>query len=180
MCVDLTGQKVLLVASGPQIRDKEERLAPFGAALVTLPALSAEDLADRPAFVIIGDLPLAQAEAAAALCHALHVPVNVVDVPRLCSFTFPSLMVSGDVTVSVSTGGKTPSAAAHLRALLQQALPEHTGDIVAWLAGVRAALPDSLPLPRRAALMRQITQAAFNKGEILDDVQLQRLLDDAP
>ena len=66
MCVDLTGQKVLLVGSGPQIRDKEERLAPCGAALVTLPALSAEDLADRPAFVIIGDLPLAQAEAAAA------------------------------------------------------------------------------------------------------------------
>lgn len=89
MCVDLTGKRVLLVGEGKQIRDKMEKLRSFQAQLVALQSLSAEDLCPRPALVIVGDIERVRARAIAAMCVEADVPVNVVDVPELCTFFFP-------------------------------------------------------------------------------------------
>ncbi|MDO4741591.1 MAG: NAD(P)-dependent oxidoreductase, partial [Eubacteriales bacterium] len=123
MCVNLAGRRVFLVGDGPQIREKAERLAPFGAQLVHLKALTPQDLADKPVFVIAGDLDAQEAERTAALCAAHGVMINVVDQPRLCTFAFPSLIARGDLTVSVSTAGKAPGAAAYLRECIGRQLP---------------------------------------------------------
>lgn len=181
MCMDLCGKTVLLVGSGPQIKDKAARLAPFRATLVYRETLREEDLAVRPAFVIIGDLSEADAEQAAALCMSRHVPVNVVDMPRLCTFFFPSMVVRGDVTVSISTGGKAPGAAAYLNRQIAQLLPEQTEALLDWLAQVRTDLRRCCPAPERARLMRELTAAAFAKGDVLTRQEYLRITGmDAP
>lgn len=151
MCVDLAGAQVLLVGSGPQIEEKIEKLRPFGAVLRRLDTLTAEDLEPRPAFVVVGGLEKEERARISALCRGQNIPVNVVDDPALCSFFFPALIVEGDLTVSVSTGGRSPAAAACLRRQIETALPDHTGEILDWLAALRQRRKGERALLRRAA-----------------------------
>ncbi len=56
--------------------------------------------------------------------HTKNVPVNVVDTPRLCDFTFPAILRRDCLTVSVSTDGKAPFLAGQLRVILETVFPE--------------------------------------------------------
>jgi len=46
--------------------------------------------------------------------------VNVVDDPEHCDFILPSLLERGDLTIAVSTGGKSPALAKKLRMELEE------------------------------------------------------------
>ena len=104
LSVDLTGKTVFLIGNGRQIEDKYRKLLPFGATLIRKQAFTQADAQSHPAMVV------AQAdgreEEVYALCRTHGIPVNVVDVPKLCSFYFPALSVRGSLTISVSTGGE--------------------------------------------------------------------------
>lgn len=52
-----------------------------------------------------------------------NVPVNVEDVPRLCTFIAPSVVRRGDVAVAVSTGGASPALARKFRETLSGSSP---------------------------------------------------------
>lgn len=58
------------------------------------------------------------------LCKQRGIWVNVVDSPDLCSFQVPSVIRRGDLTIAISTGGKSPALARFLRELIEQAIPE--------------------------------------------------------
>ncbi|MGI6013053.1 MAG: precorrin-2 dehydrogenase/sirohydrochlorin ferrochelatase family protein [Oscillospiraceae bacterium] len=57
--------------------------------------------------------------AVSAYCQAHRIPVNVVDDPALCSFIVPATVQRGDLTLAVSTAGKSPSLAAKIRRELE-------------------------------------------------------------
>lgn len=60
------------------------------------------------------------AEAAQRLC-------NIADQPELCNFVLPALVNQGDLTIAVSTSGRSPAFAKHLRRQLQgQFGPEYS------------------------------------------------------
>lgn len=50
------------------------------------------------------------------------IPVNVADSPAECDFLVPARLRVGEVQVAISTGGRNPRLAAHLRRLLERAL----------------------------------------------------------
>ncbi|MEG0857186.1 MAG: bifunctional precorrin-2 dehydrogenase/sirohydrochlorin ferrochelatase [Terrisporobacter sp.] len=50
--------------------------------------------------------------------------VNIVDNPKLCNFTVPSYIKRGDLLLSVSTGGKSPSLSAKIRKELEETYDE--------------------------------------------------------
>ncbi len=68
------------------------------------------------------------------------VPVNVADVPHLCTFTLPAIVRRGDVQVAVSTNGRSPALASWLRDQLAESLPEAIGEALDLVAEVRAEL----------------------------------------
>lgn len=167
--IDLTNAPVLLVGNGPQIREKRERIASFGAQLRFLETLEEQDLACRPAMVIIGDLDRAEAERCSVLCRREGIPVNVVDIPELCTFFFPALIQRGDLTVGISTGGKSPGFAACLRRRLETVIPERSGEILDWLYQLRPRLKKAHPPAEFRRTLRAATEQSLSLGRPLSD-----------
>ena len=52
----------------------------------------------------------------------LQILVNIVDEPMRCDFILPSLVERGDLSVAISTGGKSPAMAKRLRKELEDTL----------------------------------------------------------
>ena len=57
-------------------------------------------------------------------CQDLKILCNVVDVPHLCNFYVPSVIRQGDLQIAISTNGKCPAYAAHLRRKFEQLITE--------------------------------------------------------
>ncbi|MBU0484248.1 MAG: bifunctional precorrin-2 dehydrogenase/sirohydrochlorin ferrochelatase [Proteobacteria bacterium] len=74
----------------------------------------------RQAFLVIAatDDPEAQ-RIIAAEADEYNILLNVADVPKWCNFILPATVSRGDLTVSVSTGGKSPALARKLRRQLE-------------------------------------------------------------
>ena len=59
-----------------------------------------------------------------AYCHKAGIPVNVADCREECSFYFPAYCKEGDTVVGISTSGRSPSLAKHLREKAEESLPQ--------------------------------------------------------
>jgi precorrin-2 dehydrogenase / sirohydrochlorin ferrochelatase len=70
--------------------------------------------------------------------RASHIPVNVADVPELCTFTLPSILRRGDLQIAVSTAGRSPAFASWVRRRLEQVIEDSLGKALDAAAEVRA------------------------------------------
>ena len=71
------------------------------------------------------------------LCRQRHIPCNAVDDPESCTFFFPAIVTEGDVCIGISTGGKSPTLASHLRKTIQSQTEGWLGDICNVMGKVR-------------------------------------------
>jgi siroheme synthase-like protein len=76
--------------------------------------------------------------AVAADAAAARVWCNAADRPAHCTVTLPAVHRDGDVTVAVSTGGRSPATASWLRDRIAAQLGDGAGDLVAQVAAARA------------------------------------------
>ena len=151
---EVEGARVVLVGGGNIALHKAQRLAPFGVQLIVcahevLPELTvlahavyaeyAPKFLDGASFAIAATDDRALNARVCADCRARHIPVNCVDDKENCDFFFPALIVRGEVSIGVSTGGASPLLAALLRDRIARALPENLEEIVARAEQLRAA-----------------------------------------
>ncbi|KAL8354749.1 hypothetical protein RB601_000486 [Gaeumannomyces tritici] len=83
-----------------------------------------------------------QSEAVSALCRRLRVPVNVVDAPRLCTFSLLSTHTDGPLQVGVTTNGRGCRLAGRLRRELAASLPAGMGAACARLGELRRRIQE--------------------------------------
>lgn len=152
--LDLSHSTVLVVGEGPEADRKAEKMAPFCNCVRRCPY--PPTWTERPALVLLTEKDHPDNEALADHLLALGIPVNVADRPELCSFRFPGLIVRGDVSVGIATGGRAPALAGLLRARLENSLPEDLETILDTAAELTARLRKTVPDPgERGEILRR-------------------------
>ncbi len=73
------------------------------------------------------------AEMAQRLC-------NIADKPDLCNFILPAIIRQGDLMITISTGGKSPAFAKHLRQQLEKHYGPEYGALLQLMGAVRKRL----------------------------------------
>lgn len=167
--VNLEGEEGLVVGGGAVARRKVEKLLPYGPhltvvapeicpALVQTPGLTLcrrpfqdNDLHPDLRFVIAATGDPTLNHHIAELCRARRILVNVVDDPAACGFFFPALVRRGQLSVGISTGGASPTAAVWLKEKIEAILPPHFAAILDHLEGLRGAMKKEEPDERRRA-----------------------------
>jgi len=105
------------------------------------PLLLANDADERVlsglALVFIAGLEEHTARALALRARAAGALVNVEDVTELCDFHVPAIVRRGDLTLTVSTGGKVPGLARRFREWLESQIGHEWEDRIAALSAAR-------------------------------------------
>jgi siroheme synthase-like protein len=113
-----------------------------------------------------------------SLAAARNILVNTVDKPELCTFIVPAILRRGDVTIAISTSGKSPSLAAALRARLDGELTDDMARAASVLGAVRAEVHArfSGSADRKRVFDRIIASGILDWiGECDDDAALARI-----
>ncbi|MBI5075739.1 MAG: bifunctional precorrin-2 dehydrogenase/sirohydrochlorin ferrochelatase [Nitrospirae bacterium] len=63
--------------------------------------------------------------------------VNVVDVPKECSFIAPSVIKRGPLTIAISTGGISPAFSRTIRQELEKIYGQEIGEYLCFVRGMR-------------------------------------------
>jgi uroporphyrin-III C-methyltransferase/precorrin-2 dehydrogenase/sirohydrochlorin ferrochelatase len=115
---------------------------PKGAIVLQRRAWTAGDL--RGAAVAIGAFDDDEsASAFAAAARAAGVPVNVIDRPAFCDFTFGAIVNRSPLVIGISTDGAAPVFAQAIRAKLEALLPKGFADWAAAAARWRSKVKSS-------------------------------------
>lgn len=143
--LDLSRGTVLVVGEGREADSKAEKMDPFCPNILRCPY--PPRYAEVPALVILAEKDHPDNESWAAHFRALGAIVNVADRPELCDFIFPSLIVRGDVSLGIATGGRAPALSALLRQRIEEVLPEDLETITAAAAELTLELRKTIPDP---------------------------------
>lgn len=116
----------------------------------------------------------------AQAARAVGVPVNVIDRPDYCDFSFGSIVNRSPLVIGISTDGAAPVFAQAIRAKLEAALPY---GFAAWAAAARnwrARVKESgLSFAGRRKFWQLFARAAIaNPGRAPDDDDLTALIGD--
>jgi len=97
---------------------------------------------------------------------------NIVDVPRLCDFYYPSVVQRGALQIAISTAGQSPALAQRIRKQLEDQFGPEYEEWLAQLGEARDKLhsTDMDPNDRKRLLHAQATEEAFeaflrNRGQ---------------
>jgi precorrin-2 dehydrogenase / sirohydrochlorin ferrochelatase len=83
--------------------------------------------------------------------------VNVVDDAGLSDFIFPALLSRSDLTIAISTGGKSPALSRKLRDYLEQHLEKEYSTLIEIVAEIREEIKE-----RKIHLSKEIWQDALD------------------
>ena len=191
--INLEGRRVLIAGGGHVALRKAERLSPYGADIFAVAPEFIPGFAGIPGVTLLerrfepGDIEGAALvitatddgelnAAVSELCRWENIPVNVVDDLEKCSFVFPALVQRGELSVGISTGGASPSAAQYVRRGVEQLVPEGFEGILDFLSAHRAEVKAALPPERRAAAFAALFERCLERGGPLSEAELAAFL----
>ncbi|MCR4797627.1 MAG: bifunctional precorrin-2 dehydrogenase/sirohydrochlorin ferrochelatase [Lachnospiraceae bacterium] len=154
--MDISDRSFLIIGGGAIAEEKVRRLKRFTDRITVI----AKESGIRDVKVILksyekSDLALGDYVVAAtgdkttdavisADCRKENKPVNVVDDPVLSDFIFPAVVKRGDLTVAISTEGKSPAYAGLLRRQIEETVPRDIEEILDEMGKVRSRVKDGV------------------------------------
>ncbi len=128
------GAKVEVIS--PTLCDELARLAADGEIIHTPRSFEDSDIDNKTLIIAATDRQEVNRRVS-ELAHERHLPVNVVDQPKLCSFIMPSMIDRSPVQIAISTGGSAPVLARLLRARLESYVPAAYGRLAKLMDSYR-------------------------------------------
>lgn len=103
----------------------------------------------------------------------LGVLCNVVDVPDLCDFFYPSVVRRGDLQIAISTAGQSPSLAQKIRQQLEKQFGPAYTDWVAELGATRKLiLASDLDKERKLDLLHSLASREAFEAALAEQPEL--------
>jgi len=88
--------------------------------------------------------------------------INAVDQPQDCNFIFPSVMKRGDLTLAISTSGKSPALARKIREQLEQEFGQEYEVLLKIMGNLRKEILSwKLPQDRNKGLFNQLIEGSL-------------------
>jgi precorrin-2 dehydrogenase/sirohydrochlorin ferrochelatase len=162
--MDLAGRECLVVGAGAVAARKARSLLECGARVTVVgeqPAAAFRALelrgvrllqrrfrasdVGRQALVVAATDDRAVNAAVSAAARRRGIPVNAVDDPPNCTFIVPAVVRRGDLTVAISTGGKSPAAARLVKERIASMLGDEYAALVRLLGTHRGRMKELVP-----------------------------------
>lgn len=188
--VDIKDKNCLIVGGGTIALRKIQSLLSFGPNIrVVAPVIDAsikslepqitliertfkpEDI-DESFFVIAATDDSTVNKLISELCKNRKIPVNVVDQLEECSFLFPALVHKGDITVGITTAGKSPVLSSRIRRKTASLIPDYYDELVEYLGKIRETIKDSIP---SYELRTHFYEELFSNTEEQDCFQIEKI-----
>ena len=151
----LLREKADVVIVSPAVTEGISRLAARAQCCWLKKKYTADDLHGAFLVFAVTDSPTVQ-DRVAFDAEALGLPVNVADQPERCTFHVPAVLRRGDLTLAVSTAGKSPALAAMVRQMLAKQYGEEHAQLLSLMGKLR-------PLVINAARTSDERKSLFQK-----------------
>ena len=152
--MDIAGQDILIVGGGTVALRKIEKLLLYEPQITLVapsvdPMIRAhsevyiferefeEEMLEKKKLVIAATDDRTLNARIAALCREKGIPVNAVDQREDCTFLFPALVKRGELSIGISTGGASPTAARWVKEQIDNLLPSEFDQILSYLDELR-------------------------------------------
>jgi precorrin-2 dehydrogenase/sirohydrochlorin ferrochelatase len=96
------------------------------------------------------------------LCRDRGILCNIVDQPEKCSFIVPATVKRGDLTVAISTAGRSPAMAKRIRKELQESFGDEYANLLTAMGRIRPLmLSMGLTTADNTAVFRSLVNSAL-------------------
>lgn len=113
------------------------------------------------------------------LCKAENILVNTVDDKEKCGFIFPSIIKKDDVTVGITTSGKSPLYAKYLRQQIEDVLDNINPEIIEILSKYRPIIKAKINSEfLRKKANEKILDLCINSEKLPDDEQIYNIINE--
>jgi len=89
-------------------------------------------------------------------CQELGILCNVVDEPDLCDFYVPAVVKCGNLQIAISTEGRCPAYARHIREKLEKTFTDEHSEFLIELEKVRKQIISQVPSSERKGLLSEL------------------------
>ncbi len=140
----LLGTGALITVISPEVTDGLGKLASSGEVIHIDSAFNPEELEGAWLVIAATDDPEVQRLVYKEATRR-NIFCNTVDQPELCSFIVPSIVRRGDLSIAISTGGKSPALARRLRQELETVYGKTYSVYVSLLGALRGLIVGNIP-----------------------------------
>ena len=192
--IELADQEGLIVGGGVTALRKLQKLLLYGPRLtVAAPEFCPEiqntlgvtllrqpfvdELLDGKSFVIAATDDPALNHRMSLLCGRRKIPVNVVDDKEACTFLFPALVKKGELSIGISTGGASPSAAIYLKERIEALVPDNIEELLEYLEAQRETARTFFAEEScRKAFLKELFLLCLQKERTLNQEETEQVL----
>ncbi|MFW6335250.1 MAG: precorrin-2 dehydrogenase/sirohydrochlorin ferrochelatase family protein [Desulfosalsimonas sp.] len=129
----------VVTAVSPQFAEDFDSLAQSGALEMIRRSYITADLEGK--FLVIGATDNNELNRKISRdAESRNILCNIADVPDECNFILPSVLRRGDLMIAISTSGKSPAFARHLRKQLENQFGEEYTEFLNLMGAVRKKL----------------------------------------
>lgn len=174
---DIENKTFLVIGGGKVAAGKIKRLLQFTDNIIVIAektdikGVEVRKKAFEDSDIFLGDYVIGATDSSelnsriASLCKASDILVNVVDDPQNCTFIFPSLIKKGDLTIGISSAGKSPAFCKKMRKEIETMLPENTEEILDKMGQWREYLKEKEPCKKVRSEVLKSLLSLYLSGE---------------